>query len=72
MLCFSCRNSAGWKGHFLRERAQVMNSVNPSIENLVITEEPKKSDHVKKTETAIGLEELKVNFSLIVSSKNFK
>ena len=49
-----------------------MNSVNPSIENLVITEEPKISDHVKKTETAIGLEELKVNFSLIVSSKNFK
>ena len=39
-----------------------MNSVNQSIENVVITEEPKKSDHVKKTETAIGLEELKVDF----------
>ena len=40
---------------------QIMNSINPSVEEVVITEEPRKSSDVVKNETAaIGLEELKV------------
>lgn len=44
-----------------------MTSVNPSLEELVITEEPKKSENVeKKEEMAIGLGELQVTDKIVI------
>ena len=44
-----------------------MTSVNPSLEELVVTEEPKKSENVeKKEEMAIGLGELQVTDKIVI------
>ena len=44
-----------------------MTSVNPSLEELVITEEPKKSENVEnKEEMAIGLGELQVTDKIVI------